>query len=339
MRIFLTIISIFLSSLSVAHSQILKHDDITFKVFKTLRELDPFSNFAYSPLLLHSALNFIYENSNGTLKSELESFNNITNLPKETKVLKYKFDFSYSENLSLKKNRIKTCGFDFKKTSFDNPFELFTIELFSIFDSKWENKFDEKLTEKRTFGNKKYGVSEVDFMKGDFQINYSSNSSFRYVSLPFADERYEMFLFKPKANFTLDDFSIAVYLEALKDFSHPRVHVTISLPKFEISSVINFIPILKGLDICRLFEFSNEYNFFEEDIKIKCQQFSSLTKVSISENGVKAFSLMSMSFVTLGSNQTEEIPIVFDLDEPFIYVIVDRQFSQILYIGQIVNLK
>lgn len=340
MRILLLAFLFVSPMLSLAVGNSTRFDENTFRLFKVLRKSKPHSNFAYSPFLLKSALNFIYENSSGDLKSEMSPFKNPVKLPNKDENLSYSFDFIYSDRFTLKDDKIKKHDFNFQKTLMQNPLGVFKLELRSAFESKWKNKFEESLTRKKRFGNDKHGFSEVDFMNGTFgDLVCSGNVSFEYVSLPFENENYEMLFFKPRQNYTLDDFDEKVYSEAMKDLTLPRISVCVSLPKFDISSEIDCISHLKELGIYKLFEFTNDYDLFEEDnkTKIKCENFLSQTKVSISEKGARAISFVSMEFITLGENNEKKEPVYFTLDEPFIYIIIDKKSLEILYIGQIVK--
>ena len=251
MRILLLVFLFVFPMFSIAVGNSSSFDENTFRLFKVLRKSNPDSNFAYSPFLLKSALNFIYENSSGDLKSEMSPFKNPVKLPNKDENLSYSFDFIYSDRFTLKDDKIKKHDFNFQKTLMQNPLGVFKLELRSAFESKWKNKFEESLTRKKRFGNDKHGFSEVDFMNGTFgDLVCSGNVSFEYVSLPFENENYEMYI-EIEADF-------AFYSEAMKDLNLPRISVCVSLPKFDISSEIDCISHLKELGIYKLFEFTND---------------------------------------------------------------------------------
>lgn len=310
----------------------------TFGFFKLLREENPSANIAFSPALVNMGLRFICENSCGAVKQEVEPFVSPARLPKKEWIFDFSLTANYNKSLTLV-DGIKKCGFSLSPADFGFSNDVLRLVLKSKFEGKWQKDFDKVFTSKGIFGSKEFGYYEVDFMKrNDEEAKYAETDSFEVVSLPFKDCDYEMFFFKPKQGKGLADFDASNYKSAIERTRYASRNVKLSIPKFKIKSDLDFIPTLKKLGINRLFEYTNDYKLFKEEISIACEKFRSETEVAIDEKGAIAISQVVVTIAVLSSENTSG-PIEFKLDKPFVYAIYNRKTSQILYIGQIVTFE
>ena len=105
------------------------------------------------------------------------------------------------------------------------------------------------------------------------------------------------------------------------------VKVNVKLPRFEINTDIDLIPIMQKLGMTKAFTPDADFrNFCNEPTFISLMKQSAHIKVN--EEGTEA------AAVTTGGVQAALSPILFQANHPFLYVISEQQTGTVLFIGQ-----
>ena len=205
-----------------------------------------------------------------------------------------------------------------------DPATVFCLSSTAYFSADWEDSFYEGATAPGVFHTEDRDVT-TDFMNAMFlRHTYYEGEGFAAVQLSLSGE-HSMWLILPREN-----SSPKVLLEQ-RDYydliSHPddwkqqrSVTLTLSMPKFDISSEQDLIPGLKAMgitDACSP-ETADYSSVCNESLYLSKAQHAA--RVSVDEDGVIAAAYTLMAFDTAGMpEKLEEID--FTLDRPFLFAI------------------
>ena len=206
------------------------------------------------------------------------------------------------------------------------------------FNAPWEDEFDRSLTKEADF----HGVTEtskVQMMSRNARMNYAEYYGCQMVELPYAGNRYSMYVVLPPENMAPDDvmqyLSESIYEMALGMLQPRQVKFTMPKAKVETSMILN--PALKNMGIRTAFTPAADFKGIAvmgplvlDLVKQKCY-------IDITEKGTEA-AAVTMAQIRLTSARPEPAPVEMTVDRPYLFVIADKTNDNILFAGKIVNL-
>ena len=207
----------------------------------------------------------------------------------------------------------------------------------SKFESEWETPFNKSETKLGTFiyGKDLSQTAKIDFMhrKGR-KIAYASNERFQFGSLNYAGGKYSVIFAKARLGTDIDSLSQVDFEEMQKGLTKSEGEVEIYLPKFAFKSTLGYIPTLKKLGL----DFSKPCKsklFLSSDALLYIDNFLSDTLIEIDEKSTKVVS-ETVFTSAYGSGSPEFAP-VLNLNEPFMFFIVENKSGAIIYMGKFCN--
>ena len=206
------------------------------------------------------------------------------------------------------------------------------------FNAPWEDDFDKSLTKEADF----HGVaatSKVQMMSRNARMNYAEYYGCQMVELPYAGDRYSMFVVLPPENMNIDDvmqhLSDSVYEMAL-GMLQPR-QVRFKMPKARVETSLVLNPALKNMGVRTAFTPAADF----KGIAVMGQLVLDLVKqkcyIDIAEKGTEA-AAVTVAQIRLTSARPEQPPVEMTVDRPYLFVIADKTNDNILFAGKIVNL-
>ena len=199
------------------------------------------------------------------------------------------------------------------------------------FYDQWVTPFSEEDTTKDTFTNVDGEKENCDFMHQTTYETVYEAERFLSTSLGFENDN-SMILFVPKEGVTVEELlekdmedilRVCSYAESSEDYSYGEV--TLSLPKFTISSNLDLIPVMKGMGITDLFD--EKGADFSKLIReegtggdpVYVDKIRQATKASVDENGcsVASFTEAGLRYGAASPNGHFEI----NCDHPFLFII------------------
>ena len=206
------------------------------------------------------------------------------------------------------------------------------------FNAPWEDEFDKSLTKEVEF----HGVTEtskVQMMSRNARMNYAEYYGCQMVELPYAGNRYSMYVVLPPENMNTDDvmqyLSESIYEMALGMLQPRQVKFKMPKAKVETSMILN--PALKSMGIRTAFTPAADFKGIAvmgplvlDLVKQKCY-------IDITEKGTEA-AAVTMAQIRLTSARPEPAPVEMTVDRPYLFVIADKINDNILFAGKIVNL-
>lgn len=205
------------------------------------------------------------------------------------------------------------------------------------FNASWQKEFDKESTADRVF----YGVVEdkkVPMMTQRSKFRYAQYQDCQMIELPYAGERYAMYVVMPPANW--DANAIIPYIsesafEAAMGMLSSR-EVILTMPKYKLETSLVLNKALEKMGIETAFTGAADFkgiaatgNLALEMVKQKCY-------IDVSEQGTEA-AAVTVAQVRLTS--VDRNPVArMTVDRPFLFFIRDTQEGTILFAGKIVNL-
>lgn len=215
------------------------------------------------------------------------------------------------------------------------------------FKGKWSGTeeypmFDEKKSIDADFTKSDGSVRKVKMMRSTRYHRYSEMDGFRVLALPYAGEKFYMYILLP------DENNLGGLLDQLQTISWADIEnglttdakVNVRLPKFDIENKFNLIEPLKELGIKRAFsrdaaELGCMFEPKEEAYQYWIGQVIQKARVTVAEWGVKAAAVTVVG--VYGETAAKPEPIIkevnFYADHPFAYFIAESTSGTILFEG------
>ena len=203
----------------------------------------------------------------------------------------------------------------------------------NYFNGRWVQMFDKEFTKKEPF---KGGISPMVNMMNKKEkekvFSYAKLDDFSMLRIPYVGG-YRLYIILPDKDEgltsllqSLDGGKLRSAISQLKSYDYTYVKI----PKFEIDYSFKANKYLASLGVSKMFSDNAELSRIQSE-PMKIDEIFQKTKIVLDEDGTKAGSLTSSSFITLSEmmNPTEAF---FYADHPFAYIIQDP-FDSYCFMG------
>jgi len=200
----------------------------------------------------------------------------------------------------------------------------------------WDEKFTE--TEDLPFyrlGNTNQAQT-VPFLSRVGKYRYGSTDSLELVELPYDDVPLSFFIILPKQRDGVKAVQQALTGDQLFSlFGQVQTkRVTLKLPKFQARLSLDLKPMLQQLGLQKMF--SNQANFSRMAVQaMKVSDAVHEAYIKINENGTEAAAATGVKMVLLSAQYPPPEPVTFIADHPFIFAIVHKPTSAIVFMGKL----
>lgn len=206
------------------------------------------------------------------------------------------------------------------------------------FKGAWSNQFDPGRTSSQPFNLLDGSTVDVDMMALRLRTGALVNESFSAVSLPYEGGSYAMAAIMPAnlANFEAG-LTGAALTSILADLAatDAQVMVNLGMPKFQFDSTIDLSGALRSLGMTDLFDrdladlsrMNSAETLYVSDILHKAF-------IEVNEEGTEAAASTAV-VISVTSMPGEAYDITFD--NPFIYVIYEKDTNTIVFMGRVVE--
>ena len=162
------------------------------------------------------------------------------------------------------------------------------------------------------------------------------------IELSYEDPDYSMLIIVPQND--LSDLEDRLRSSGPDDLPLTSVlrkmmlrNVDLTLPQFEVENSKDFVEVFRELGVEDVFsEDSADLSDISEDEDLHVDAIIHKAKVTIDETGSEAAAATSVVIGTRSSSSDEK-PIPFEVNKPFIFAILDRARNLPLFFGRIVN--
>ena len=214
------------------------------------------------------------------------------------------------------------------------------------FYGEWQTKFKAEATYEQDFYGSK-GTTSIPMMnQRSEQYRYTEVDALKGIELPYGDGSVVMDLWIPKDEETrtikeiFDELSAEEILNlnsALQDSEHKNI-TTLTIPKFQMET--DLIPLedtLKKMGINQAF-LPGEADFTKIAEDLYVDKVLHKAKLEVDEEGTRAAAATVIEMETTGAMIEEVEVLEFIADQPFYFVIRDRNSGVILFMGMVFSL-
>ena len=216
------------------------------------------------------------------------------------------------------------------------------------FKASWLTPFDITETKLDYFNIDTNNKKEVYMMNKRNRYPYYSNADFQLLELEYSDNNISMLIFLPNdndLNFLVENLDASKLKESIDSLKVSPG--TVSIPMFKIESSYSLKKHLKsmGMDIPfspNLASFDGFWDYnencFESNPKHYIDLINHKANIDLDENGVEvaAATVVTMNRITSISPFIE--PFNFKANKPFLYLIYDKEYENIIFMGKYMGL-
>ncbi|MFW5756793.1 MAG: serpin family protein [Tangfeifania sp.] len=207
------------------------------------------------------------------------------------------------------------------------------------FNGTWSNDFDKKGTHELAFHKTDGSTIEVPMMSKMEKLDYTANSLFKAIKMPYGNGQYNMVVFLPagenNSQDVIDELSAANWKKWMNEFEMTdRVDITMPRFKFEFEAGLN--DLLKKMGMKKAFvpdvaDFSKI-----SDVELYISAVKHKSFIDVNETGTEAAAVTSITFTTTSAgNEPPTVP--FFVNKPFVFAITENDTDAILFMGEVQN--
>jgi serpin B len=206
------------------------------------------------------------------------------------------------------------------------------------FKGIWESEFKKSDTKKKDFHLENRSTVQTDFMQQKNSVNYLNNDLFSAIELPYGQGNYNMYVFLPKTDKTLQDISDNLNTENwvtwLENFY--EANVDIEFPKFKYKYEIKLNSILSEMGMGIAFSNSADFTGINKNGGLNIDYVKHKSFIEVNEEGTEAAAVTVVAIeLTAAGPGSSYIP--FYIDKPFMFAITEKSTGAILFMGTVKN--
>ena len=219
-----------------------------------------------------------------------------------------------------------------KEDEFDSEVISYLLNAL-YFKGVWMLPFDEAQTEERPFGTNRTAYM---MMQTAEDLYYAKNDFCQSVILPYGNGAYEMVVFLPGMDKSVDDVIEGLCNSGLATLDYDSYEVLLGLPRFKTSTDVRLENIMSQLGMPLAFTPMAEFTEFcgnemDPNHRVFISLMKQVAKIDVNEEGseASAVTVIGMKDYAVMPEQRVE----FIADRPFVYVIRERSTGAIFFIG------
>jgi serpin B len=205
------------------------------------------------------------------------------------------------------------------------------------FNGIWKNKFDEKGTHLLNFTKTNGTNMEIPMMKKEEKLDYSANSLFNAIKMPYGKGQYNMIVMLPVTGKNSQDVIDALFANNwnnwMKSFE-TKDPVVVTMPRFKFAFETKLNSVLAEMGMVKAFQpnIADFSKISNEDLYISSAIHKSF--IDVNENGTEAVAVTSITFTTTSAGN-EPPKTYFTVNKPFVFAITEKDTDAILFIGEV----
>ena len=216
------------------------------------------------------------------------------------------------------------------------PNEVMHIINAIAFESTWENKYFDTNIKDYVFNNADGSKSDVKMLCSEENL-YIENENAKGFIKPYSDGKYAFSALLPN-EMTNGEFikslDAASLYALIKNADTDKVKV--KMPEFSIDFSTDVSQTMKKLGVIDAFDAAKaDFSGIANDIF--AAGVSHRTHIEVDRNGTKAAAVTDIPMATKSAEPVETKTVI--LDKPFIYMIIDLEYSCPIFIGSLDNIK
>ena len=206
----------------------------------------------------------------------------------------------------------------------------------------WMLPFDEKATGLRPFFLNAGSSVTAPMMRGQNRLPYGRGDDFSLLALPYRYEdegpRLAMLILLPDEREGLADLESKLSLNLLDDamLSMGLMEVSVQMPKFRHATRVYGSGLLKQMGMVAPFTAQADFSGINGQKNLMINDVVHQAYIEVDEYGTEASAATAVQ-IGLTSAPPVEADVQFVADHPFLYLILDTETGQYLFIGRVSN--
>jgi serpin B len=195
------------------------------------------------------------------------------------------------------------------------------------------------MTTKKPFYLYDGNTISVMMMRQTERFRYASSDLTEALELPYADNDLSMIIFLPAKGTKLQDIKENINTEGLSawlDRLNKR-KVEVHLPRFTMTWEKELTDVLKSMGMANAFSNSADFSGMTGKSNLAISKVIHKAFVEVNEEGTEAAAATGIGMIA--TSVEPEPPIVFKVDRPFVFLIIDNSTDSILFLGRVENPK
>jgi len=205
------------------------------------------------------------------------------------------------------------------------------------FKGIWQSEFDEDYTEDLPFYLENGSTAQVPTMQKTESLPYYSNNVFRAVKLAYGAGNYNMFVFLPQEENSLEDIvdelSVDTWKSWMESFTD-TVNIDLKLPRLKYKYEITLNEVLADMGMGVAFGDGADFTGINKGGGLKIDYVKHKTFIEVNEKGTEA---AAVTVVAIGYTSVGPQNMQFNVNRPFLYAITEKDTDAILFMGTVKN--
>ncbi|XP_014783776.1 serpin B3 [Octopus bimaculoides] len=207
------------------------------------------------------------------------------------------------------------------------------------FKGIWADKFPEQETYSKQFYLSPDKTVSHDFMYISEYFSTKVSKNYKVVELPYTGKSFSMFVILPNEINGLAVLEKEINAQFLKKIVNRKGfkmrYLELNMPKFRLESSFQLGDVLKKLGLFDIFDpqKADLSGMTRHNNNIFANEMFHKAFVDVNEKGTEA----AAAFGVMVTDGIIEIDMQFDVNHPFIFLIVDNQAKMIHFIGKVTN--
>ncbi len=206
------------------------------------------------------------------------------------------------------------------------------------FKADWKTPFKKEATTNEDFRLKENESVPVPMMKLNKEFLYHESDSAQYLNLPYANSALSMTVILPKQFGKigeLDSDWLAGEAATVRRQMRSQ-EIQLSIPRFKMQSQFLLATPLQKLGISQAFTDDADFSRMTTADQLKISHVIHKAFVEVNEQGTEAAAATGIAMGVTSAPMPDQ-PIVFRVDQPFLFYICHEPSSAILFAGRVVD--
>jgi serpin B len=207
------------------------------------------------------------------------------------------------------------------------------------FKGDWATQFRAASTYDATFTLLSGATEQASTMHGLGSYRFMQRDGFQVLELPYAGGRLVMDVLLPTAGSGLAGLDVGQLPDDLNGWLSGlgRQKVMVSLPKFKMTSEFDLAEQLQALGMTEAFMRTADFSGLSDSVKLQISQVRHKAFIEVNETGTEAAAATGTGMTSLAVYHEPVIPIEFNANHPFLFMIRDVKSGAVLFMGQMVD--
>ncbi|NOZ62451.1 MAG: serpin family protein [Calditrichaeota bacterium] len=216
-----------------------------------------------------------------------------------------------------------------------NPADVMYLLNAVYFKGMWQHRFDERATEEAVFYPASGNKTTCQMMKASKKFVYFEDEKVQVVHLPYGSGEFEMVVILPQENVSLDSLVEQVDTTSFLGWlaSGSKETVALSFPKFKIKYKKSLKSVLSQMGMRNAFQPGADFSKMVKDEKLNISDVKHKTFIEVNEKGTEAAAVTGVTMVLSAARPSRIYRM--EVNRPFLFVITEKKFNDILFMGKI----